>query len=237
MLPEHARFAAAVENMPFHPALAGRNTLLLAVMALLLAACVPRTVRAPLPSLSPQELADAQARQATHEAKIRAVPSWSLHGRVALSNGRDGGSGSLDWRQQGDTYEVSLSAPVTRQSWRLSGDAAAARLEGLEGGTRTGSDPERLLREATGWEIPVAALSSWVRGVRADEAVFGPATLAFGSDHRLARIEQAGWTIDYSAWQMQAGNDGFALPNRLNAQRDQARVRLVVDRWDGAGAP
>ena len=36
-------------------------------------------------------------------------------------------------------FDVSLSAPVTRQSWRLVGDAGAARLEGLEGGTARGS--------------------------------------------------------------------------------------------------
>ena len=210
--------------------------MLLAAAALLLAACVPQTVRAPLPTLSPQEIADARTQLSQHEAVVRSTPSWSLQGRVALSNGRNGGSGNLDWRQQGGGYEVALSAPVTRQSWRLSGDASAARLEGLEGGTRTGSDPEQLLREATGWEIPVAALSSWVRGARADEAAFGPATVAFGADRRLARIEQAGWTIDYAAWQPQAA-DTLILPVRLNAQRGQAKVRLIVDRWEGATGP
>lgn len=204
--------------------------------ALLLVACVPQTVRAPLPTLSPQEIAAAQAQLSQHEATVRSTPSWSLQGRVALSSGRNGGSGNIEWRQQGGGYEVALSAPVTRQSWRLNGDASAARLEGLEGGTRSGSDPEQLLREATGWEIPVAALSSWVRGARADEAVFGPATVAFGADRRLARIEQAGWTIDYAAWQPQAA-DTLILPVRLNAQRSQAKVRLVVDRWEGATGP
>jgi len=211
--------------------------MLIAVAGLLLAACVPQTVRAPLPTLSPQEMAEAQAQLAAHEAFVRSAPAWSLQGRVALSKGRNGGSGSIDWRQQGGGYEVALSAPVTRQSWRLSGDASAARLEGLEGGTRTGGDPELLLREATGWEIPVAALSSWVRGARADEAVFGPATTAFGADRRLARIEQAGWVIDYAAWQPQAETGSGALPIRLNAQRGDAKVRLVVDRWEGTSAP
>ncbi|MCL1634400.1 lipoprotein insertase outer membrane protein LolB [Luteimonas sp. SX5] len=205
------------------------------MVALLLAACVPQTVRSPLPSLSPQEVAVAQTRQTTHEAAVRAAPSWSLQGRVAVSNGRNGGSGRIDWRQDADRYEVALSAPITRQSWRLSGDRVAAQLEGLEGGTRSGADPQQLLREATGWEIPVAALSSWVRGARADEAVFGPATLAFGTDLRLARIEQGGWTIDYAAWQ--PTSEAAALPLRLNAQRGEAKVRLVVDGWNGVETP
>jgi outer membrane lipoprotein LolB len=231
-LGSRGRLAATVDGPFTGPRM---PAVLLAAVLSGLAACVPQKVRAPLPSLSPQELAAAQTRQAEHEAVVRAEPTWSLQGRVALSNGRNGGSGRIDWQQLADRYEVALSAPVTRQSWRLSGDASAARLDGLEGGTRTGSDPGQLLRAATGWEIPVAALSSWLRGARADEAVFGPATVAFGADRRLARIQQAGWTIDYPAWQptMAAG----ALPVRLNAQRGRAWVRLVVDRWQGATGP
>ncbi|TKR34016.1 outer membrane lipoprotein LolB [Luteimonas gilva] len=202
-----------------------------------LCACAPaRMVREPLPALSAQELAQAQAQQQARETAIAAMPDWALQGRVALSNGRNGGSGGIEWSQRGANYEVALSAPVTRQSWRLSGDAGSARIEGLEGGPRSGSDAQTLLRETTGWEIPVAALSSWVRGARADEGAFGAATLSYAADGRLARLEQGGWTVDYNAWQA-AGETGAALPTRLNAERGQARVRLVVDRWEGAAAP
>ena len=206
-------------------------------LAASLAACAPaRMVREPLPTLSAQELAQAQSRQQAHEAAVAATPDWSLQGRVALSNGRSGGSGGIEWSQRGANYDVALSAPVTRQSWRLSGDAGAARIEGLEGGPRSGGDAQTLLRETTGWEIPVAALSSWVRGARADENAFGAATLSYAADGRLARLEQGGWTVDYSAWQP-AATGGTRLPTRLNAERGQARVRLVVDRWESAAAP
>src|SRR5690606_41495821 len=69
----------------------------------------------------------------------------------------------------------SLAAPVTRQSWRLSVDAGGARLEGMEGGTRTGPDGQQLLLEATGLDVPVGALGAWLRGLPADEAEHGPA--------------------------------------------------------------
>ena len=133
------------------------------------------------------------------------------------------------------TFEVGLSAPVTRQSWRLAGDRTAARLEGLDGGPREGVDAAELLREATGWEIPVTALSAWVRGARAEG--LGVARMQFGADGRLSRIEQGGWTIDYSDWVPEPGL-GIELPDRLNAARDQAKVRLIVDAWsDGMAQP
>jgi outer membrane lipoprotein LolB len=202
----------------------------MATCAMLLAACVAQPVRQALPPIS----GAPETNQATREARLASAPNWNLQGRVALSNGRNGGSGRIDWQQVGDHYEVALSAPVTRQSWRLGGDRAAARLEGLDGGPREGADAARLLREATGWEIPVTALSAWVRGARADG--IGTAKMQFGADGRLSRIEQGGWTIDYSDWVLQPGL-GIELPNRLNAARDQAKVRLIVDAWSDGMAP
>lgn len=201
-----------------------QRTCITATCAALLAGCVARPARDALPPIA----GAPEIHQAQREAVLAQQVQWSLQGRVALSNGRDGGSGRIEWSQHGESYEVSLSAPITRQSWRLRGDAQAARLEGLEGGTREGTDPGVLLREATRWEIPVTALSSWVRGSRAGSD-HGPATAQYGTDGRLARIDQGGWSIEYSGWQ--AGEAGVELPNRLNARRDEASVRLVIDDW------
>ena len=196
----------------------------------LLAGCAGQPLRAPGPLL-PAEV--AQARQAEREAALAAQPRWSLQGRVAVSTGGKGGSGRLDWQQDGARYAIALSAPVTRQSWRLTGEPGQARLEGLEGGARQGGDPTALLLEATGWLVPVDALAAWVRGARA--AGHGPATVEYGADGQLAGLRQDGWDLRYAGWR--AGEGGaVALPGRIEASRADARVRLVVDGWT-AGAP
>lgn len=199
--------------------------ILAVTLALALAACGTTPVRTG-PAV-PE--AAAEAAQQAREAALRAEAAWSLGGRIAVSNGRDGGSGRLEWRQMGERFEVALSAPVTRQSWRLSGDPAQARLEGLEGGPRTGPDAAALLRSATGWDIPVVALADWVRGARAD--ALGPASIRYDAAGRPARIEQGGWTIDY-AWPTTSLEP--LRPARVDARRGEARVRLVVDQWGDA---
>lgn len=204
-----------------------------AVTAALLAGCTTTSRTAP-----PVTVADAEPRQSAHEAAVGlaardcSTPGWRLEGRVAVSNGKDGGSGRIDWAQGNGRYEIALSAPITRQSWRLTGTQGLATLDGLEGGTRTGADADALLRDATRWDIPVAALGCWIRGARADAARFGDATLAFnaGADGRLARLVQDGWTIDYTAWQP-ATATAPALPQRLVATRGEAKVRVIVDAW------
>jgi outer membrane lipoprotein LolB len=208
----------------------GRFFVLVAVS--LLTACVGQRVRETLPVA---QSGAAEAGQVAREQMLRQQPAWSLQGRIAVSNGKNGGSGRFEWVQDGARFDVSLSAPVTRQSWRLVGDAASARLEGLEDGPRAGPDAATLLREATGWEIPVLALADWVRGVRAQGA--DSAITSYGLDGRLQRIEQGGWTIDYHWPQPGATTTSTQiLPARLDARRGEASVRLIVDQW-AAGVP
>lgn len=199
-----------------------------ALVLTLLAGCVSVPKSAVLTS---EQQAAAEQRQSARESDLGGQAGWSLAGRIAVSNGGNGGSGRIDWNQEQAGYRVSLSAPVTRQSWQLSVDAATglARLEGLDGGPRTGPDAALLLREATGWDIPVTSLGHWVRGLRSPTA--GAAAIQFGPDLRPTRIAQAGWEIAYT-WPESAATD--ALPARIDARRGEARVRLIVDQWGGA---
>ena len=128
-------------------------------------------------------------------------------------------------------YRVALSAPVTRQSWRLSGDAARARgWKAWRAARAWARTPAELLREATGWEIPVDGAGDWVRGAARRRGT-GPAQLQFGADGRLSRIEQGGWTIDYSDWQPAAGGrlelpQPARMPRQRRGQRAAGRRRL-----------
>ncbi|QWP78872.1 outer membrane lipoprotein LolB [Lysobacter sp. K5869] len=204
----------------------------LAVLAALLTACAGAGVRPGAPTDRVVPAADAAEREAARVARVRAAAQWSLTGRIAVSNAGKGGSGRIEWNQRGGAYEVALSAPVTRQSWRLSGGPDGARLEGLDGGPRAGADAAELLFQATGWDIPVAALGDWLRGLPAGDGA--DARIARGPDGRPQSIVQGGWTI---AYEWPASGD---LPARLDARRDSARVRLIVDQWQGgavAAAP
>jgi len=169
-------------------------------------------------------LAGQQAREATLEQQ----GAWTLVGRIAVSDGQDGGSGRIHWAQDGERFDIRLSAPVSRQSWRLSGQPGAARLEGLDGGPVEGPDAQALLYEATGWLIPLADMARWARGMRGG----GVARVSFDERGLPSLIEEAGWAIEYRDW-VEAGDP--RLPRRVFAERGQARVRLQVERWEAAG--
>lgn len=165
-----------------------------------------------------------QDTQAQREARLALQPDWSFSGRVAVNDGGNAGNARIQWNQRGRDFDIRLIAPITGQSWLLRKAGSDVSLEGLEDGVRRGDDAEALLHQATGWRIPVADMSAWVRGQRAA----GTAQLEFSPDGLPANLTESGWTVEYRAWNREA----LPLPTKLFARKDQASVRLVVDHWN-----
>jgi outer membrane lipoprotein LolB len=187
----------------------------LLLLLALLAGCAPPPTRPDRDTLI--------ERQAARESRLTQRSEWSLVGRIAVDQGGNGGSGRIEWQQHGDDFDIRLSAPISRQSWRLSRIGGQVRLDGLAGGPRSGDDAEALLLDATGWRIPVAALSAWVRGARAG----ADAQIEFGDDGLPTTLHQSGWTVNYRAW----NRDDPPLPTKVFAEQGAARVRLAVEQW------
>lgn len=192
--------------------------ILLAVLLGVLAGCSSTPRRASQPA------GTETAVQLERTRALAQVSQWSASGRIAISDGKDGGSGRLEWHQNGPDFQVSLSAPVTRRSWRLSGSQTWARLEGLEGGPFEGFDADALLFEHLGWDVPVAGLVDWVRGLPAGRE----GQVQYQDSGLPAVIEQHGWHIEYRDW-LQV--DGLMMPKRVFATRGNRRLRLQIDAW------
>ena len=189
---------------------------ILAPALCVLSACAPVRVRE-----TPAALAAQQAR----EAKLAPLAHWTLTAHIGVSNGRDGGSGDLAWEQNGDAYRFTVRAPVTGKTWTLSGDASQAVLEGVDPQPDTDTDAQRLLRDRLGWDVPLADLRVWVRGLRASGS---QASVQYDAQNLPAVIEQDGWKVEYRDW---FTDRDPPLPRKVFVSRADARVRMVVESW------
>jgi len=186
------------------------------VSCVLLAACAPLRTR---------ETPAAAAAQAARESELAQHARWTITARIAVSNGQDGGSGELIWTQDGERYSFTVHAPVTGKTWKLSGDATRATLEGVDAAAAVGTDPERLLHDRLGWDVPLKDLDAWVRGMRAQ----GRADVQYDAQNLPAVIEQAGWKVEYRDW---FGERRPPLPRKVFASRGKARVRVAIESWN-----
>lgn len=203
---------------------AGRVFAVACGAAFALAACAPVQVRTP--SGTPGTAAELAA-QAARERRVAAEQDWGIAGRFAASDRQHGGSGSLSWRQRGAQFEFVLRAPITGRSVELDGGPGGVVLKGVGREPVAGSDAQDVLRKEFGWEVPVADLAFWVRGLRAPGR---SAILTFGANGLPATLDQDGWRVDYPEWYAERVP---ALPRKVYASRPPYNVRVFIEQWTG----
>lgn len=196
------------------------RTIAALALSLELAACAGTRTR-PQTVVADAELLAGQARR---EQALAAQPNWGLRGRLGVSDGRDSGSGSLEWSQHGEEFRFSVHAPVTGKTWTLSGDARQARLEGLREQAVEAGDAAGLLERELGWQVPVAELTRWVRGARAT----ADAHIEFRADGLPAEIDEAGWKVQYLDYDTARDPP---LPSKVFAAQGERKVRLAIREW------
>ena len=186
------------------------------ICLLLLAGCATRPpVSEPVP----------EAAWLTHRALLEALTDWQVRGRVAVRTGEDGWNAHFDWHQQGQDYLIRLRGPFGQGAVELHGNAMGVWLKQADQTPVFALDPETLLEQQTGWRLPVAGLSSWLRGL----PVAGLASdLHWDMHGRLLQLRQDGWLVDYSRYREQGD---VALPQKLKLERDMVKVRFVIDDW------
>ncbi|MES0874504.1 lipoprotein insertase outer membrane protein LolB [Sinimarinibacterium thermocellulolyticum] len=196
------------------------------VVAVLAAACAPLN-----PPPSPAERERAELHWARHREALSQVLGFSLQGRLADDRGR---SGELSWQQRADgSFALQLRGPFGAGGVAIDGDVQRVRVRTKHGEQLT-EDPRSWMREQLGWDLPLDDLRDWVLGLPAQ----GPVeALVLDAEGRLAQLQQHGWSVRYERYQRVGA---LQLPQRLDAESGDIRLRLLVDRWtaiDLAAAP
>ncbi|MFZ5492729.1 MAG: lipoprotein insertase outer membrane protein LolB [Pseudomonadota bacterium] len=198
----------------------------LALLALcaMLCACA---ARGPVtPPAAPSSFADRMAA-------LELLGEWTLQGRLALKGARDSGSGSVQWWQGKEGFDLRLHGAFGRGALRLTENTAGARLERADEAPVEASSAAVLLADALpDTPLPLASLRYWVTGRPAPGAV---ETRQLDADNRLARLRQDGWEIRYLEYQPVPP---WVLPSKLQASKGDIELRLAIKRWTpGAHAP
>jgi outer membrane lipoprotein LolB len=184
---------------------------------LLLNACTGVSVKEPL--------FGNKAAYQDRAAQLGAIPEWGLVGRISLDDGDHGGSGRLQWDVKSDISELDFHGAMGRGAWHLQIGPEGAVLKEANGVEQTAPGVNDLIQDRMGWPIPVDALQWWVRGLAAPGAIEDE---KLDPEGLLISLHQFGWSVDFSRYDSVAG---VVLPKRLNATRDNYRVKLAISRW------
>lgn len=185
--------------------------------ALMLAAC--GTLRGTAPVGGEDEVAWQK-----HQLEIARLGDWSFSGRVGFADGKDSGSGSLDWRQQAGLSTVDFHGPLGAGAVHMEGDASALHVKTSRGDDFVTTDPEADLGERLHQPLPVLSLRYWVLGIPDPGSEFTKDS----AGGELKSLDQRGWHVEYQEY---AEVQGHALPVKLSLERDAVRIKVAVSEW------
>jgi len=150
---------------------------------------------------------------------------WSLDGRVAIARGAEGFSGGLSWRQHGAHADIDIRGPLGGTALSITVDGERMSVADGRGAALDGDAALEFLSSELGAPLPIGQLRFWLVGVPAPDA---PQRESFGTDGRLATLEQLGWRVRYLRYQS-VGR--VALPARMEIESEDTRMRLAIGNW------
>lgn len=157
--------------------------------------------------------------------EISEIAEWGFSGKISLDDGDQGGSGRLKWDVLADKSELGFHGALGRGAWNLYIEPGRALLKEANGEQQTATAVNDLIQERIGWPLPVDALQWWVRGLAAPGVVNAE---QFDPEGLLLHLSQFGWSIDLNRYK---SFSGLSLPVRLDARRDNYRVKLAIGKW------
>lgn len=194
-----------------------RNGVLLACLAYLMAACTTTPSRSADPAA---ELAYQQRQN-----QLLALEGWKLSGKLAASDGKEGGSGSFSWQRAGDLTFMSFRGALGKGAWELEARKGFAALRLADGREYSAGSVAQLVSSHLQVKIPVDALSWWVLGLARPN---GWEDRELDEAGRITYLQQFGWKVDFSAYRQQ---QQVWLPGKLVARNRENTVKLVISDW------
>lgn len=157
--------------------------------------------------------------------QLQRISQWTLQGTAGISTAENAWSASLLWQQTPKSYALHLLGPLGVNHIQLAGTTNQATLISPSQPAVIAKDPETLLQQELGWQIPVSHLQYWIRGIPAPGK---PARYRWDNVHHLTQLNQDNWDITY----LEYGNiNGIDLPTKMTLRNATIRVRLVIRQW------
>jgi outer membrane lipoprotein LolB len=162
----------------------------------------------------------------TRRPQLQSLEHFQLRGRVAVAAGGEGFNASLHWTQDGTRSEVTLEGPLGVGGAQLTATGDELTVVTSRGERVESAAAHAELAARLGFDPPLSSLRFWVLGVPDPTQ---PATESLDpAQQRLSGLIQGGWHVEYQSY---GSAGGQTLPARMTLQREEVRVRLLVDDW------
>jgi outer membrane lipoprotein LolB len=130
----------------------------------------------------------------------------------------------LRYAQLARRTELSLEGPLGIGGLQVKVDGDDLEIATSRGERLDGAEARAELERRLGFVLPLEQLRWWMLGIPAP----GDSAVNTGEGGEIRDFMQAGWRVSINS---RSPGLGFSLPQRLTAEREGARLKLLVERW------
>lgn len=150
------------------------------------------------------------------------INSWSITGKIAITDGRQSASGKFDWEISPENFTAQFKAPLGQGSWKISEDNNQAHLISSKHPDKFARNAQDLISNELGWSFPLEKLKFWIRG-------FEYLQTLNKHEKPIESISEEEWHVSYQKWQ---NTPLGLLPAKIKASKPPYSVKLIIYQWD-----
>jgi len=159
------------------------------------------------------------------ENQLNKIQKWQVRGKLSVVSPDDSATGYLTWLQDDENFDLFLSGPFGQGSSRLVGNNGQASLTLPSQEPVHAPSAEYLMARYLGWQFPVLDIRYWVKGQASPHS---NSTEERDSMGLLAGLQQHGWQVEFSRYQLQGGT---WLPGRIKIKGHKFKFIFAIKEW------
>jgi outer membrane lipoprotein LolB len=150
---------------------------------------------------------------------IAPLTHWTATGRMAIHSAKNSATVNFTWRHTPTDDQLKLSGPLGQGATHIDWTAQRVTLNRGNGLVQTSAQPEQLIQQQLGINVPVNALRYWLQGL--------PEPIV-AQQHTAQGFQQEGWQIEYPQWQTV---NQRMLPQKIVATHNTLKLKLIIEQW------
>lgn len=156
--------------------------------------------------------------------------AWKLRGKLAYKRDTEGFSATVRWQESAYNAKIKLSNALGISLLSMEITPSLTVLE-ADGEKYSHSDPQQLLLERSGLDIPIAQLKRWIKALPEDTDIIELNEQGYISTLQPACLQCRRWHITYHSY---AEFNGLILPSYITVRdvtQKNAFIKLKVSSW------
>lgn len=169
--------------------------------------------------------------ESRNQLRLSQLTQWQLQGKIGVTQGNQRDSAAINyWKQAQEHFEIQVSSTLLGLgATAIYGDPSYLTIEESGEPPVSSSNPQQLLAQSLGWQLPLSAMPFWIKGLPSPNA---PHSWQHEGNSKNPILQQSDWVIRYDRLlPLSSSKDAPFLPHKVVMSQGNKEIKIVISEW------